>query len=405
MSADLQFSIGPVQGFIAQARRTRDLWGGSYLLSYLSGVAMDAALAAGGEIVHPTVGDPLHGLIHAIRDAGSVNPDGAELRFGSLVNRFHTSFDSADKAAAAARESREAVEKCWKRLCDATWELVRPAIPNGADSAAKATWERQTAGRGPWEIQWAVGEPEALDRRKNIRDFRLEAEPGEKCTVCGERSALAGGGAARREVQLFWEQFGAGLRKRTHGAIATDGGERLCAVCATKRLFPLDEVSRRALGRKVGWNYPSTSTVATALWRKRVLEAALTCDKVRTALQDLCAALKESGNQVVPANLRGSPTDDHQLRKPVLTAAVRTLEAAHPGQPWDELIFNEGSFFLSESLGAGVRAQWEEGLGKRFRSRPGRKEAEFSDEERAALAARTAELAGALEGLQEAVGS
>ncbi|MDQ3773077.1 MAG: hypothetical protein M3461_01130 [Pseudomonadota bacterium] len=31
----LHFTLGPVQGFVAQARRTRDLWGGSFLLSWL----------------------------------------------------------------------------------------------------------------------------------------------------------------------------------------------------------------------------------------------------------------------------------------------------------------------------------------------------------------------------------
>ena len=32
----LDISIGPVQGFVSQSRRTRDLWGSSYLLSFLS---------------------------------------------------------------------------------------------------------------------------------------------------------------------------------------------------------------------------------------------------------------------------------------------------------------------------------------------------------------------------------
>ena len=36
----LNFSIGPVQGFIARARKTRDFWAGSFLLSYLAGQAM-----------------------------------------------------------------------------------------------------------------------------------------------------------------------------------------------------------------------------------------------------------------------------------------------------------------------------------------------------------------------------
>ncbi|MCB1813240.1 MAG: hypothetical protein KDK04_16180, partial [Candidatus Competibacteraceae bacterium] len=40
-----QFTLGPVQGFVAQARRTRDFWAGSFILSWLSGVAMRAVQA------------------------------------------------------------------------------------------------------------------------------------------------------------------------------------------------------------------------------------------------------------------------------------------------------------------------------------------------------------------------
>ena len=30
------FTLGPVQSFVAQARRTRDFWAGSFLLSWLA---------------------------------------------------------------------------------------------------------------------------------------------------------------------------------------------------------------------------------------------------------------------------------------------------------------------------------------------------------------------------------
>ena len=44
----LLFQIGPVQDFIRQARSTRDLWAGSYLLSYLIAKAMFAVARAVG---------------------------------------------------------------------------------------------------------------------------------------------------------------------------------------------------------------------------------------------------------------------------------------------------------------------------------------------------------------------
>ncbi|MDE3066354.1 MAG: type III-B CRISPR-associated protein Cas10/Cmr2 [Verrucomicrobiota bacterium] len=49
--AFLLFQIGPVQDFIAQARKTQDLWSGSYLLSFLIAQAM-LAVAEGGNLAN-----------------------------------------------------------------------------------------------------------------------------------------------------------------------------------------------------------------------------------------------------------------------------------------------------------------------------------------------------------------
>lgn len=43
----LHIAIGPVQDFIVQARRTRDLWHGSHLISELSRTAARALAQAG----------------------------------------------------------------------------------------------------------------------------------------------------------------------------------------------------------------------------------------------------------------------------------------------------------------------------------------------------------------------
>src|SRR5579875_2874024 len=49
----LYVSIGPVQPFIASARRTRDLWFGSYLLSELSRTVADTLMKHGGQLIFP----------------------------------------------------------------------------------------------------------------------------------------------------------------------------------------------------------------------------------------------------------------------------------------------------------------------------------------------------------------
>ena len=50
MSVEFEFSVGPVQAFVAQARRTGDFWGGSYLLSFLTAHAIRGALGVAAKV-------------------------------------------------------------------------------------------------------------------------------------------------------------------------------------------------------------------------------------------------------------------------------------------------------------------------------------------------------------------
>ena len=49
----LILSLGPVQGFIAAARRSRDLWSGSWLLSEISKAAAKALRDGGADLIFP----------------------------------------------------------------------------------------------------------------------------------------------------------------------------------------------------------------------------------------------------------------------------------------------------------------------------------------------------------------
>ena len=49
----LHFAIGPVQSFVGQARRTRDFFAGSFLLSWLAAVAMREVQHHKGKILFP----------------------------------------------------------------------------------------------------------------------------------------------------------------------------------------------------------------------------------------------------------------------------------------------------------------------------------------------------------------
>ncbi len=258
MRERLDVAIGPVQGFVAESRRTRDLWGSSYLLSFLAGHAMRGAERAGGRVVRPVVQDDrLYRWIGGDRS-------GKPPEIGSLPNRF--AVEVHDDAPAVAGAARNALDAAWRRMCDAVWEeFVADACERGEDT--EAIWERQT--HGFWEMVWAVDAAGTgvLARRKHWRTHGLPAEPGDKCTVMHDLQELSGH-VRSPERNRFWEH----LRGRV-GELDIRKDERLCAVALVKRLFP--RVSEAALGwplERAFW--PSTVHVAARPWLRRVDEEA-----------------------------------------------------------------------------------------------------------------------------------
>lgn len=261
MTMRLDVSIGPVQGFVAQSRRTRDLWGSSYLLSLLSAHAMAGARAAGGRIVQPLVeDDPLYRW-------ASGRGDGDPPRLGSVPNHFvvETDEDVRKVAGAAGR----ALDAAWKRVCDAVWKrFVEPSCPAGAET--DRIWDRQV--RGFWEVVWTAGSPPAggglLARRKHWRSHRPADEPGDKCTVMHDLQELSGHVRGRRGGGQRQDDFWAGMRERL-GPLEIRDNERLCAIALVKRVFP--KVADKALGWPVdGAHWPSTVYVGAVPWIRDV---------------------------------------------------------------------------------------------------------------------------------------
>lgn len=263
MTSRLDFSIGPVQGFVAQSRRTRDLWGSSYLLSFLSAWAMRGAEEAGGQIVEPIVhDDPLYRLV-----CGHRGDDNAP-RIGSLPNRFAVNVDG--DARAVARAGVEALKRAWKQVSDAVWDrFVKDASLNEG-AGTQGIWDRQTTSF--WEVTWTVGPSDATTaspfaRRKSWRSHRLPDEPGDKCTVMHDLQEISGHirsqGDAKRQDR-FWEH----VRERT-GSLDLRDNEHLCAIALVKRLFP--RADTKALGWKVNATYwPSTIHIGARPWIQRV---------------------------------------------------------------------------------------------------------------------------------------
>lgn len=256
----VHFTLGPVQGFVAQARRTRDLWAGSFLLSYLSGQAMRHVLAEGGAIHFPhvhepdrTITDPLLRAIDTVHreDRCSGGP-----AVGSLPNRFVAWLpEGADPAGLG-----QAVLTAWQKVTDTVWkQYVQPAAHLGRNT--EAIWRRQS--EGFWDMAWAVGEePSLLDQRKNWRTHVPTTEPGDKCTLMGNLQELSGhirtSRTGRDQQEEFWRRL-----CRPLGDLELGEDERLCTISLVKRLFPL--VAEEAIRWRVASGYPSyPSTVYLA---------------------------------------------------------------------------------------------------------------------------------------------
>jgi CRISPR-associated protein Cmr2 len=127
----------------------------------------------------------------------------------------------------------------------------------------------------------------ALTSRKALRDVPQRKEPGWKCSLCGERRALRPEwdsareryGHRRDEVlrRLFWEDLGTVGREEDNtdyqklaGHIRP--GDRLCAVCLTKRLA-LNAHFSDELDFDDRLLFPSTATVATVPFKAALLNA------------------------------------------------------------------------------------------------------------------------------------
>ena len=150
------FQIGPVQDFIRQARKTQDLWAGSFLLSYLIAQAMLAVAREIGPdaIVYPQLrGVPLadwawhkQGILPGQLRASY--PD--ELRTPSLPNRFLALIPAGWKRQTDGRSlpeiASDAVQSAWGEIANAVRSDITAKLKVRGDFPDwDLFWEEQVA--------------------------------------------------------------------------------------------------------------------------------------------------------------------------------------------------------------------------------------------------------------------
>ncbi|MCP3062642.1 type III-B CRISPR-associated protein Cas10/Cmr2 [Myxococcus sp. K38C18041901] len=230
----LVLKIGPVQGFIAQARRTRDLWFGSYLLSSLSRAMACALRDAGAELIFPHP-EQLDAAVP--KPSGRVTKTDQALADAESVKGFPNKVLAVVKgdAAEVARAAREAARATLR----AQWKRVRatcgPLLTDGADAWADeqldtflefhAAWAPMGDGEYPVALEEAEA---ALEARRGLREFRAWTQAPPAGT---HKSSLDGGRASvlkrERPRSGEWKRLRIGEREELDalGLLKRAGGE------------------------------------------------------------------------------------------------------------------------------------------------------------------------------------
>ena len=146
------FQAGPVQPFIAAARSTRDLWSGSYMLSWLMAAAAKALTETAGTPVDETIVFPKLSKLGVYQlqtdyQAEKTLPEkkeDAEKRLQFLLNpampnRF-LAIVPADKAEASAKSAEKAFRDELTAIGNAVWKFLQE---QGVRSDWKDRWDEQ----------------------------------------------------------------------------------------------------------------------------------------------------------------------------------------------------------------------------------------------------------------------
>ncbi|MFZ4795575.1 MAG: type III-B CRISPR-associated protein Cas10/Cmr2 [Blastocatellia bacterium] len=241
MSHLIAIAVGPVQEFIAAARRTRDLWFGSHLLSEVSRAVAIAVEYNGGKLIFP-----------------------ATTKAENVANVILAELPDGDPKE-VARKAREAAQERWLQFAADAWSEASEVI-------RREIWKEQVDDVIEFYAAWVTRSDNykkdrekvmrLLAGRKSFRDFQpAKGRAGvPKSSLDGQRESVL-----KDPAREAWpERYRARLRVRE--------GEQLDVVAMVKRV---------AGGNKP---YPSIARIAADPWvrgnRNRLGDVISACEKL-----------------------------------------------------------------------------------------------------------------------------
>jgi CRISPR-associated protein Cmr2 len=245
----LQLSIGPVQEFIAAARRTRDLWFGSYLLSEVSR-AIAVTVSQHGELIFP-----------------------ASSNATNVANIVLVELRPRENPAAIVSVAKNAAQQAWRAFADAVIgdQDIAVAVRRERSSEQGDIWAEQVGDVIEFYAAWVPLPTPAdykrardrvmrlLNSRKLCRDFKPAVpHPGlPKSSLDGMRDTVLRGPAKGEDPQTYRNSW----PEATHRKLRVRTGEQLDVIGVVKRA---GEGTRP---------YPSVSRVAADPWVRGIARA------------------------------------------------------------------------------------------------------------------------------------
>ena len=264
----LMFTIGPVQSFIEAARKTEDLWMGSYILSYLVAKAMDKIRGDGVELIYPAIGNQSPFDFWKQQDFTTPSFPNLFLATGNGIEPA-----KLEKRAKCAEES---VATEFKKMAEC---VIDEAFSGWRGTYVEDVFKRQISDF--FDVYWVITEEADLDYGawydhtagslaaiKNCRAFNQTSEFGRKCSLDGTREILhLKADESVRDAMRWWETFAERNPKYCRRE------EALCAVSLTKRMGRHFLETQSEFKDGFSNNpprFPSTSEVATAAFKEQL---------------------------------------------------------------------------------------------------------------------------------------
>lgn len=299
----LTLSIGPVQGFIASARRSRDLWSGSWLLSEMAKAAAKSLFEAKAQMVFPFVDEATKDRLEPC--------DRMDDNF-SVGNKIQVQVDAVDDAAV-----RDLVEQA-KAATQSRFETIARQARQDLNAALRdEIWQMQLNDYLEIQAAWAriteKGYSDASQRaasalaaRKATRDFTPAhaADAWDKRFML-PKSSLDG---ARETVLLEKANGDADLSDVARRKLGLSRSEQLDCAGIVKRLGGNSE------------QFTPVTRVAADAWLQGLPEDELSnlCNAYEPLIE-LNLATRVKGNQGIYADF---PFDGQLLYRNRLDAAL-----------------------------------------------------------------------------------